>query len=336
MSLAWESRFGLARGAVFVHGRPHIYLEGLEVDPALDRLGAVSVARLRTKAGGIGFLGLADGAEAVLDAPQPVLAGLDEGAALEIEIVAEARTWLSGGKLARARLIAQATGDPRPLSAPQSLHERLVAAAAALGAGDDGHDDPDALDEAEAEAFAPSGPMAGGGYLSLEPTRALIACDIDAGGHDGVATARAFAKSCNERAMSELARRLRLSGLGGLVVVDLIGRRHDGARLTGLLRHAAGPEADRLVIGPLGKFGTLECVWPWTRRPLADSAASPLRAAHLLLREAVRRAEPGRLLTLRGPQTVLDKVRPLLAGSHDPLAAVIRLETGTKPEVILS
>jgi len=327
--LAYESRFGLARGAVFVGGRPYIYMEGFEHDPALDRLGVVSVARLTSKAAGMAFLVLADGAEAILDAPQEMLAKLPEGVALEIEIAAEARA----EKRARARLRGVTEGETRRLSTLEPLRDRLLARAMAWGGTVGELDDPEALDEAEAEAIAPSGSMSGGGYLSIERTRALIACDVDSGGVEGVVTQRAFARGCNERAMGEVARRLCLSGLAGLVVVDLIGKRYDSAKLAGLLRESFAAEA--VIAGPPGRFGTLEFVRPWGATPLMDTLNTPLRAAHLLLREAARRAEPGRLLALRAPAQTLDRVRMQLAGSLDPLAAVIRLETAPVAEVIL-
>ena len=123
-----------------------------------------------------------------------------------------------------------------------------------------------------------------------------------------------------------------LSGLAGLVVVDLIGARLDAARLTGLLRDACAGEA--VIIGQVSRFGALEFVRPWGATPLMDRRDDPLRAAHLLLRAAVGRAGPGRLLTLRAPPPTLDRVRALLAGSSDPLAAVMRLENAAQTEVI--
>ena len=334
ITLYHESRFGLARGAICVDGRPHIYLEGYDEDASMSLLGVRSVARLKSKAGGVAFLTLADGVEAVLDAPQEALAKLNEGAALEVIIIAEARQ----EKLARANLIGPAEGLPRRLSPVQSLKERLLARAVAAF-GDrpiEAVDSPDALDEAEDAALNPSGPLPEGGYLSVERTRALIACDVDSAGGEGIATSKAFAKACNERAASEIAHRLRLSGLAGLVVIDLIGKRHDADRLRQLLLFGFGAEADRIIIGPIGKFGTLEFVRPWGACPLMD-AKPALRAAHRLLREAVKRAEgqPGRLLTLRAPAGTLDIIRPLLAASHDPLSAIIRLEAAAKSEVIV-
>ena len=335
ITILYESRFGLARGAVHMAGQPHLYAEGLDSDPSLALLGVRSVARLKSKAGGMMFIALADGSEAVLDAPQDIKAKLPEGAAVEVEVIAEARQ----DKRARARLIAVDTGAPRRLDHTLTLKDRLIRQAQTLFGDADIAltENCEQLDEAEAAAFAPSAPLLGGGYLSIERTRALIACDVDAGGGDGVATAKTFAKACNERAVMEVVRRLRVSGLAGLVVIDLIGRHHEPERLRGLLLGAFGVEAARIILGPMGKFGTLEFVRPWGAAPSMDSAQSPLRCAHLLLREAVRRAdgEPGRLLTLRAPPTTLDILRPLLKSAFDPLAAIIRPETGPKHEVIV-
>jgi len=334
ITLHYESRFGLARGAICVDGQPHVYAEGYEYNQSLTMVNVRSVGRLKSKTGGMAFLALADGQEAVLDVPQEVFVKLVEGAALEIEVIAESRR----EKLTRARLIGPVTGEPRRISPVQSLNERLLTKAATLGAAVKSIIDFDVLDAAEEAALNPSGPLPQGGYLSVERTRALIACDVDSAGAEGVLTPKAFAKACNERAVSDIGRRLQLSGLAGLVVIDLIGKRHDADRLRQLLQTGFGDEAGKLIMGPIGKFGTLEFVRPWGATPLMDTVALPVRAAHRLLREAVKRAEgePGRLLTLRAPSAILDIIRPLLATSHDPLSAIMRLEAATKPEVIVT
>ncbi|MGZ3298272.1 MAG: ribonuclease E/G, partial [Asticcacaulis sp.] len=129
--------------------------------------------------------------------------------------------------------------------------------------------------------------------------------------------------------------RLRLSGLAGLVVVDLIGRKHDAERLRAILTSAFAPET--VIAGPIGKFGTLEFVRPWGACPAVDLPAA-LQVSDRLLREAARLAahRPGRSLTLRATPDVLDIIRPLLKGSLDPLSALIRLESGPLAEVIAS
>ena len=337
ITLHYESRFGLARGAIYWQGLPQFYDEGFECDPSLGLLGVRSVARLTAKAGALAFLTLADGEQAVLDGAADVLGRVNEGAAVEVEIVAEARG--KGGKLARARLIAPVVGEPRRVSPIRNLRDRLLARSVALlgervvRLGTDA----EALDDARDSAADPSGPLANGGHLSIEPTRALIACDVDSAAVDqGLAqTSKTVARACNELAVGDLGRRLRLSGQAGHVVVDLIGRRHDGKRLTQLLIAGFAAEAPKLIVAPIGKFGTLECVRPWGARPLADGFKNEGQALYRL-NAAIRLAgqDRGRVIVLRDRAPVIDVLRPLLAGSLDPLAPMLRLETSDRPEVI--
>ncbi|MBW8733437.1 MAG: ribonuclease E/G [Asticcacaulis sp.] len=331
MIVHYESRFGLARAAVFRDGKPQLYGEGYATDPALTVLGTHSVARLKGRAGGVGFLALADGGEAVLDVPTDQLSRLSDGIAVEIDIAAEARA----GKLARARLIRTAEGEAlRRLSPVLDLKARLIAQAKELlGDGavrEDG--DRDAIDAAEEEAFAPSAPLPGGGYLSIERTRALIACDVDLG--DGAA-GKVAARRCNDTAINEAARRLRLSGLAGLVVIDLIGRRHDNEAMRRQLERAFAAEAPRIMGAPVTRFGTLEFARPWGACPAMDLPAD-LVAARRLLWSAAGNADgrPGRIVTLRAPADVLDRIRPLIHNSYDPLTPLLQLEAGPAPEIL--
>lgn len=330
ITLFYETRFGLARGAVFAGGRPHLYMEGLEIDPSPGCLGAQAVARLKGRGGGVAFLDLGDGREAILDVPPQDFAKLNDGEAVEVVITAESR----GDKLAKARLIRVAHGEAvRRLSPPQILKDRLLAEARHCfgDARIDFDEDSDALDEAADEAVAPRPDMPGGGLLHIERTRALTACDVD-----GAGLTEARAKT-NLRAVGEVARRLRLMGLGGLVVVDLIGRRHDDKVIRDGLMAAFGAEAAAIIPAPAGKFGTLEFVRPWRACPTGDLPPT-LRQSGRLLREAARQAahRPGRLLTLRAPTDVLDIVRPHLSNALDPLTPLLRLEAGAACEVILS
>lgn len=329
ITLYYEARFGLARGAVFAGGRPHLYMEGLETDPSLARVGACGIARLKGRGGGVAFIELSDGDEAILDGLPQDLAKLNDGEAVEVVIAAEAR----GDKLARARLVRAAHGEAvRRLSPPLHLKDRLLAEAracfgeAAIDFGSDG----DAIDEAGDEAVAPSATMPGGGTLYIERTRALTACDVDGG---GLTEARG---KTNLRALSEVVRRVRLMGLGGLVIVDLIGRRHDDKMIHQGLMNTFGAEAPTIIPAPTGKFGTLEFVRPWRVCPTGDLSLV-LRQGGRLLRDAARQAQhrPGRVLTLRAPADVLDMVRPHLSNSHDPLTPLLRLEAGPACEVIV-
>jgi len=333
VKLFCEQRFGLSRACVARGGQPLLYAEGRTLDASLTLWGERSVARLNALSGRIGFLSLADGQDAMLDMGGTVAPAL--GAALEIEIVAEARA----DKLARARLIGVAQGPPRRLSDPVSLSERLKRQARHLidpEAVFKADEDDETLDIAETQACAPAFDLPGGGYLSIEPTRALIACDVDMGaaGEGMIHTPRQVAKRLNEVAVTEVARRLRLSNLGGLVVVDLIGNSHNGERLTGLLREAFAAEASAIACGPITRFGTLEFSRPWGARPHVGD--TPLKIARRLLWRAVAeaRSDPGGRLRLRAPRPVAERVRQCLKDSLDPLAPRLSVEEAAVCEVV--
>lgn len=337
ITLYYESRFQLARGAVYKDGLPHLYAEGLEHDPSCGVLGTRSVARLKKRAGGMLFLTLAGGDDAVLEGPQATLDKLTEGAAVEVEIVAERR---GPEKLARALFVAPSEGAPRRVSPVLSLKERLLdRARRAFGDAEvTMAADRDAVTEARAQALDPSGPLQNGGFLSVEPTRALIACDVDsAEGETSLAsTPKSVARTCNELAVGDLPRRLRLSGHAGLVVLDLIGRRHDFDRIKALLLEGFGGEAGTIV-APIGKFGTLEFVRPWGARPLRDASQKTGDALYWMFKAvALSEQDHSRIIVMRLHDRDIKVLKSLIAGSLDPLAPMLRLETTTtRPEVFV-
>jgi hypothetical protein len=337
ITLHYESRFGLARGAVYKDGLPHLYAEGLEHDPSPGVLGTRSVARLKKRAGSMIFMALAGGEDAVLEGPQDKLDKLTEGAAVEVEIIAENRG--DRYKLARARFVAPGEGEPRRLSPVVSLKERLIAQARHLiGALPvTVACDREAIKVAHERALDPNDVLPKGGFLSIEPTNALIACDVDSrqGESSLSSTPRTVAKACNEAAVSDLPRRLRLSGYAGLVVVDLIGKRHDFDRLKALLLDGFAAEAPRIVVAPIGKFGTLEFIRPWGACPLGENYSMDNKALHWLYR-AVELSEQdrSRIIVMRLHEDHIRVLKPLIAGALDPMAPMLRLETTTaKPEV---
>jgi ribonuclease E/ribonuclease G len=108
------------------------------------------------------------------------------------------------------------------------------------------------IDAQLGEALDPIVPLAGGGSLSIETTRALTAIDVDSG------TAAPLA--ANLDAAEELAHQLRLRNIGGAVVVDFV-----------TLRSA--PERDRV----LGRLATAVAADPtpcqvvgWTRLGMVE------------------------------------------------------------------
>jgi ribonuclease G len=129
------------------------------------------------------------------------------------------------GELAELRILAEAV-----LADQAGPPELLVDAPGPydLAARDWSHPVPDALEEGEA-AFAihgvedaivallrPLAELPGGAGMAVEPTRALVAVDVNTGPD----TSPAAALKANIAAARELPRQLRLRGLGGQIVID--------------------------------------------------------------------------------------------------------------------
>jgi len=303
---------GEARAVVALRGRPERLLIEREGDLPAQKLGAVVAARVRKvdRALATAFLDLGEGPDAVTAA-----ARLVEGEALEVEITAEARA----GKGAAVRVLGPAeAGAARLLRPAPSLEERL--AAFARGAVTRGPDAREAADEAEEAALETVHALPEGGSVSVEPTRGMVAVDVDLGPRAG-SDARRVARAANLAALTETARLLRLGGLGGLVVVDLAGRAHDGEALTRAAREAFHPDQPGVNLGPISRFGTMEILKPWRERPVrdrlleADGRPSPitvaLRLARVLEREG--RISPGARLDARAAPEVVEAFAPLAA-----------------------
>lgn len=314
---------GETRGVVTLDGRPErLIVRRDNEDPRLV-LGARLVARVASvePALATAFLDLGSGAEAILsfrpDA-RPV-----RGQALEIEIRGEARR----GKLAVARAVGPATGEPRLLAAAPDVAAEL--ATLAPGAPTlEGRRARDLADEAEAEALERFHPLPGGGVLAIEPTRALTAIDVDLGERKG-ADAKRVTRQANLAALGMGARLLRLKGLGGIVVFDLVGRGHDGTALMAAARAAFGPDNPGVSIGPVGRFGTMELSLPRRTRPLAeqicreDGSPSDRTLAQRLIRrlEVEASAAPGDRLVARCAPSVAEAAAPLAILLADRIGA---------------
>lgn len=308
-----DQGLGVTRGVVTLDGRPERLLLHRDDDEPRLMLGARLMARVASVEPTIAtaFLDLGDGLEAIL--PFKPDARPVRGAAIEIEIRSEPRD----GKLAVARQIAAGEGAPRLLSTAPAMADtlRMFARDSALT---EGRAAVEAADDAEAEALETIHPLPGGGVLAIEPTRALTAIDVDLGERKGVDGKR-ITRQANLAALSESARLLRLKGLGGLVIVDLVGRGHDGAALLAAARIAFGPDNPGVAIGPVGRFGTMELSIPRRTRPLlerlrsADGALSDRTLAERLIRRLLAEAEaqPGARLNAACSPTVARAAEPL-------------------------
>lgn len=320
---------GETRGVVLLDGRPERLLIQRDGDVEALKAGARSVARVRSVEAAFNavFLDMPDGAEAMAplrtDATKPV-----RGSLVEVEIRGEARR----GKLANAWLIGEGQGEPRLLAGAPSVEDELrqMAKADMVTMGREARQ---AADEAEAEALAVVHPLPGGGSLAIERTRALTAIDVDTGERTGGDSKR-VSRAANLAAVATAARVLRLKGLGGLVVLDLAGRGHDGAAILAAIRAAFAADNPGVAIGPVSRFGTLELTIPRRRQPVLerllgqDGRLTPLSAALRLARliEGEGGADPGGRLLARCAPAVADSFKSLHPALADRLGGRFTLE----------
>lgn len=315
---------GETRGVVMLDGRPERLLIRREGEDQRLLLGATFTARVASlePALATAFLDLGGGLEAIL--PFKPDAKPVRGQTLSVEIRAEPRR----GKLATVRAIGEGEGEPRLLQPAPDVAEALRAHARETKLVE-GRAAREAADDAEADALETLHPLPGGGVIAIEPTRALTAIDVDLGERKG-ADAKRGARQGNLAALKEAARLLRLKGLGGLVVVDLVGRGHDGQALLAAARTAFGPDNPGVAIGPVGRFGTMEISLPRRARPVLellcgeDGRVSDRTLAQRLIRrlEAEAAASPGGRLMAR--------CAPGVASAAEPLAALLAQKIGAR------
>lgn len=181
-----------------------------------------------------------------------------EGTSVVVRVMAEAR----GDKHARVAL-TEATGSDADALARWAQKWGVEADALVEV------DDPSTITEIDAafdEALSVSVGIPGGGRLTIEPTRALTAIDVDTAG------TRA-AGEINLRAVAEVARQVSLRGLGGLFVLDCVApvSEADGKALRSRLQKALSScrLGEAIVIAP-SRLGLLEFSLPWRRTPIAE------------------------------------------------------------------
>lgn len=319
---------GEVRGVVTLTGRPERLLIRRDGEDQRLSLGARLVARVASvePAMATAFLDLGGGLQAIL--PFKADARPVRGGALEIEIRGEPRD----GKLAVARVLGAGEGAPRLLSGPPEVADtlRLLARDAVLIEGVEARV---CADEAEAEALETIHPLPGGGTLAIEPTRALTAVDVDLGDRMGSDAKRAT-RQANLVALGEAARLLRLKGLGGIIVLDLVGRGHDGAALLAAARLAFAPDNPGVAIGPVGRFGTMELLIPRRTRPVsehlrgADGGLSDRCLAQRLIRrlETEATAQPGARLVATCAPSVAVAAEGLVQALASRFGARFRLD----------
>lgn len=162
------------------------------------------------------------------------------------------------------------------------------------------------LDATVEDALAQVAPIQGGGVLTIEPTAALVAIDVDSGGRTGSTDAERFALDLNIAAAQEAARQVRLRNLAGLIVIDFVSLRVKGhARvLEEAVRAAFADDPWPVQFGGLSRFGLYELSRAQLVKPLhermrdADGRLSVESIALAALRAIERegRAQTGRTI----------------------------------------
>jgi len=176
---------------------------------------------------------------------------------------------------------------------------------------DTGRDARQTADEAAIDVFEKVFHLPGGASVSVEPTRALIAVDVDVGSAAGQ-DARFSATKINQLAIGEVARIARLKGLGGLMIIDLAGKGHNGPLLLETAKTAFAPDQPGVSIGAISRFGVMELVIPWRARPVLEQLAGPdgrasaRTEALALIRAIEREAGPGRRVEALCSKAVAD------------------------------
>ena len=154
------------------------------------------------------------------------------------------------------------------------------------------------LDAAIDDALSRTAPIPGGGVLTIEPTSALVAIDVDAGARTGSGDPERFALDLNIAAAKEAARQVRLRSLGGLIAIDFVSMRAKPhrAQLEQAVREAFAGDPWSVTFGALSRFGVFDLARSQLRAPLheqmrdADGRLSAETIALMALRAVEREA----------------------------------------------
>lgn len=178
------------------------------------------------------------------------------------------------------------------------------------------------LDALIEDALSRTAPIPGGGLLTIEPTAALVAIDVDAGGRSGSGDPERFTLDLNIAAAQEAARQIRLRNLGGIIAIDFVSLRAKAHRkvLEEAVRAAFAGDPWSVQFGGLSQFGVFDLARAQLRTPLheqmrdADGRLSleTIALASLRAIEREARATTGRQIAC----TVAPDVKAWLEGAE--------------------
>lgn len=126
------------------------------------------------------------------------------------------------------------------------------------------------IEDLVAEVLTPRAALPGGGSLVIEPTRALVAVDVNTGAD----TSPAAGLKANIAAARDLPRQLRLRGLGGQIAVDFAPMpKKDRAAVEQVLRAAFRADGVETSLAGWTPLGLYELQRKRERRPLVQGLA---------------------------------------------------------------
>lgn len=189
------------------------------------------------------------------------------------------------------------------------------------------------IDTAIEAALASRVPLAGGGELVFEPGETLTAIDVNSGGRVGCAGRVAL--DLNLAAMPEIARQLRLRGLAGAIVVDLVrlDAPRDRTRVAQAMREVLADDPAACHVLGVSRLGLLEltrrrrgpALHELLREPVPEAPPRADAVAYAVLRDLVReaRARPAGRYTVRVAAPVAQALQGPLAAAWDEANAAV-------------
>lgn len=129
------------------------------------------------------------------------------------------------------------------------------------------------IEEDVALLFSREVPLPSGGSLVIEHTEALTAVDVNSGGFRNAGISHEDAAYLvNLEAAAEIARQIRMRGIGGMILIDFIDMETDAQKdgIVAALRRAVSTDRVKTVVLGMTKLGLVEMTRKRVGRRLAD------------------------------------------------------------------
>lgn len=117
------------------------------------------------------------------------------------------------------------------------------------------------IDRQIAQTFARRVPLPSGGEIVVDETEALVAIDVNTGGHKGKSDdGKDFILQANLEAVTEVARQVRLRNIGGLIIIDTIDMksRKDRQTVYKRLRDEMDKDKAKSQVLPISQLGIMQ------------------------------------------------------------------------------